>query len=62
MFGSLCYFHVPSAKRGKLDERAEKGIFVGYATESKGYRIYNLSAAKVQISRDVHFDENAYWN
>ena len=34
MFGSLCYFHVPSVKRGKLDERAEKGIFVGYASES----------------------------
>ncbi|KAL3612663.1 hypothetical protein D5086_003683 [Populus alba] len=49
-------------RRGKLDERAEKGIFVGYATESKGYRIYNLSVAKVQISRDVHFDENSYWN
>jgi hypothetical protein len=61
VFGSLCYFHVPSVRRGKLDERAEKGIFVGYATESKGYRIYNLSAAKVQISRDVHFDENSYW-
>jgi hypothetical protein len=25
---------VPSVKRGKLDERAEKGIFVGYASES----------------------------
>jgi hypothetical protein len=46
VFGSLCYFLVPSAKRGKLDERAEKGILVGYATKSKGYRIYNLNAAK----------------
>jgi len=52
---------VPSARRGKLDERAEKGIFVGYATESKGYRIFNLSAAKVQICRDIHFDENSCW-
>ena len=31
VFGSLCYLHVPSIKRGKLDERAEKGVFVGYA-------------------------------
>jgi hypothetical protein len=52
---------VPYARRGKLDERAEKGIFVGYATKSKGYRIFNLSAAKVQISRNVHFDENSCW-
>jgi hypothetical protein len=59
VFGSLCYFHLPFAKRGKLDERVEKGILVGYAAESKGYRIYNLNAAKVQISRDAHFDENS---
>jgi hypothetical protein len=24
VFGSLCYFHVPFAKKGKFDERAEK--------------------------------------
>ncbi|WJZ92853.1 hypothetical protein VitviT2T_011828 [Vitis vinifera] len=62
VFGSLCYLHVPSVKRGKLDERAEKGVFVGYAAESKGYRIYSLSRMKIVISRDVHFDENSYWN
>ena len=26
VFGSLCYLHMPSIKRGKLDERAEKGV------------------------------------
>jgi len=62
VFGSLCYFHMPSAKRGKLDERAEKGILVGYTAESKGYRIYNLNRAKIHISKDVHFDENSCWN
>ena len=62
VFGSLCYFHVPSAKRGKLDARAEKGILVGYATESKGYRVFNLNSTKIQVSRDVQFDENACWN
>ncbi|WKA11188.1 hypothetical protein VitviT2T_028713 [Vitis vinifera] len=35
VFSSFCYLHVPSVKRGKLDERAEKGVFVGYAAESK---------------------------
>jgi hypothetical protein len=51
-----------SARKRKLDERAEKGILVGYVTKSKGYRIYNLKAAKIQISRDMHFNENSYWN
>ena len=32
VFGSLCYFLVPSVKRGKLDERVEKNILVGYTT------------------------------
>uniref|UniRef100_A0A6N2MMZ3 Reverse transcriptase Ty1/copia-type domain-containing protein n=1 Tax=Salix viminalis TaxID=40686 RepID=A0A6N2MMZ3_SALVM len=49
-------------KRGKLDETVEKGIFMGYAIESKGYKIYNLKEAKIQISRDVDFDEDACWN
>jgi len=62
VFGSLCYFHVPSVKRGKLNEIAEKGIFVGYASESKGYRIYNPNGAKIHISKDVHFDENSCRN
>ena len=53
---------MPSIKRGKLDERAEKGVFVGYAAESKGYIIYSLSRMKIVISRDVYFDENSYWN
>lgn len=51
-----------SIKRGKLDERAEKCVFVGYAIESEGYKIFNLSGAKIMISRDMHFDENSYWD
>ncbi|KAL0339859.1 UNVERIFIED_CONTAM: Retrovirus-related Pol polyprotein from transposon RE1 [Sesamum radiatum] len=43
-------------------EKTEKGIFLGYSTESKGYRIYNLKTKKLIISRDVEFDEDAMWN
>lgn len=43
-------------------ETTEKGIFVGYAAESKSYRIYNLNEAKIHICRYVHFDELACWN
>jgi hypothetical protein len=45
-----------------MKERAEKRILIGYAAESKGYKIYNLNGAKIQISKDVHFDENSCWN
>lgn len=37
----------------------ERGIFVGYSETSKAYRIYVLGFTKIEISRDVTFDEDA---
>ncbi|KAL0379429.1 UNVERIFIED_CONTAM: hypothetical protein Sangu_0007200 [Sesamum angustifolium] len=62
VFGSICYVHIPIEKRHKLEEKTEKGIFLGYSTQSKGYIIYNLKTKKLIISRDVEFDEDAMWN
>ncbi|TXG50907.1 hypothetical protein EZV62_023431 [Acer yangbiense] len=62
VFGSICYVHIPKEKRSNLDDKTEKEIFVGYSSQSKGYRIYNLKSNKIIISRDVEFDENAAWN
>nr|GEZ54451.1 retrovirus-related Pol polyprotein from transposon TNT 1-94 [Tanacetum cinerariifolium] len=53
---------VLNIKRSKLDAKARKGIFVSYATESKGYRIYDLIDSKIVINRDVTFDEGVYWD
>ncbi|KAM2377527.1 hypothetical protein ACFX1X_044117 [Malus domestica] len=41
VFGSLCYVHIPSELRQKLDVKSTKGIFVGYATCEKGYKVYD---------------------
>ncbi|CAA0825713.1 cysteine-rich RLK (RECEPTOR-like protein kinase) 8 [Striga hermonthica] len=62
VFGSICYVHIPKEKRHKLEEKSEKGIFLGYASQSKGYIIYRFKNGKLIISRDVEFDENAAWN
>lgn len=48
--------------RQKLDAKSTKGIFVGYATCEKGYRVYDLVTKKLILSRDVVFDENAAWD
>uniref|UniRef100_A0A151UDA6 Retrovirus-related Pol polyprotein from transposon TNT 1-94 n=1 Tax=Cajanus cajan TaxID=3821 RepID=A0A151UDA6_CAJCA len=62
VFGSICYIHVPEEKRHKLEDKTVRGIFLGYSTQSKGYRVYNLQTKKLIISRDVEVDENAAWN
>lgn len=60
VFGSVCYFHVPAVKRSKLDEKAELGILLDYAADSKGYRVYNMETKKITVSRDLEIDETAF--
>ena len=53
------YIHIPKDKRTKLDPSGRKGIFVGYSDTSKAYRIYFLGFKKIDINRDVTFDEDS---
>ncbi|KAI9160021.1 hypothetical protein LWI28_004332 [Acer negundo] len=46
-------FAIIWVKRDKLDKKAELGIFVGYNSISKAYRIYLPQNNKVIVSRDV---------
>ncbi|CAL2234198.1 unnamed protein product [Prunus armeniaca] len=62
VFGSLCYVHVPAELRHKLDPKSTKGVFVGYATCEKGYRVFDPISNKLILSRDVTFDEEGVWN
>ena len=57
VFGCIAYVHVPNEKRSKLNPKVEKCIFIGYSLKQKGYRCFNLSIRKLQVSRDVVFDE-----
>jgi predicted Rdx family selenoprotein len=43
--------------RKKLETLRKRGIFIGYSESSKAYRIYVSGQQKVEISRDVTFDE-----
>ena len=53
------YIHIPKEKRTKLDPSGKKGIFVGYSKSSKAYRIYFPGFKKIDINRDVTFDEDS---
>ena len=61
VFSSIAYSHILDEKRGKLDDKSEKCIFVGYSENSKAYRLYNPILKKVIINRDMHFNEEESW-
>ena len=57
-FGARAYAHVPTVLRTKLDAVSEPGRFIGYPTNTKGYKIL-LDNGTTVISRDVTFDETS---
>ena len=62
IFDCPVYIHILKEKRTKLDPSGKKGIFVGYSESSKAYRIYFPGFKKIDINRDVTFDEDLAYN
>ena len=50
VFGCPAYVHVDKSQRRKLDDRAWKGVFVGYAPESHVWLVYNPTTRRVVIA------------
>nr|GEU28780.1 hypothetical protein [Tanacetum cinerariifolium] len=57
VFGALCYPTNDNDDLGKLDTKADIGIFVGYAPAKKPFRIYNKRTRKIIETIHVTFDE-----
>ncbi|GKF06752.1 retrovirus-related pol polyprotein from transposon TNT 1-94 [Tanacetum coccineum] len=57
VFGSLCYSTNDSEDLGKLNAKADIGIFVGYAPAKNAFRIYNKRTRKNIETIHVTFDE-----
>ncbi|GJZ41035.1 retrovirus-related pol polyprotein from transposon TNT 1-94 [Tanacetum coccineum] len=57
VFGSLCYTTNDSEDLGKLNAKADIGIFVGYAPAKKAFRIYNRRTQKIMETIHVTFNE-----
>ena len=55
VFGCTAYAHIPDSQRNKLAKKAEKRRFVGYCSQSNGYRLMDETTSKVVIRRDVVF-------
>jgi hypothetical protein len=63
VFGSLCYKHIPDAKRRKLGDKSAPMILVGYH-ETGAYRLYHPLNHSIVVSRYVKICENEAcdWN
>ncbi|KAK2408198.1 hypothetical protein QL285_043729 [Trifolium repens] len=59
-WGCLAYVRKPDPKRVKLASRAYECVFIGYATNSKAYRFYDLNAKVIIESNDADFYENKF--
>eukprot|EP00253_Pinus_taeda_P023266 PITA_23266 len=58
IFGCKPFVHIPKENRTKLDDKSIKCIFLGYANEDFGYRLWDPVKHKIIRSRDVIFNES----
>lgn len=58
-FGSKAFLHIPKQLRKKFDRKSKQYIMVGYAENTKGYRLYDPEKPnQITIGIDVDFIEN----
>ena len=58
VFGSKCFVLDQSLNLGKFDSKSLEGIFVGYSTTSRAYRVYLTQSKTIVESIHVKFDES----
>jgi hypothetical protein len=58
VFGCKCYYLKKGVHLSKFDTKALEGTFVGYASESHAFRIFDKDSAHVVEVSNVRFDKN----
>ncbi|CAL9026178.1 unnamed protein product [Prunus brigantina] len=59
VFGSTCYILRDMEHLSKFDSKCDKGIFLGYSTSSRAYRVYNCRSRTIIESINVTIDDFA---
>nr|CAD39343.2 OSJNBa0094O15.12 [Oryza sativa Japonica Group] len=57
VFGCKCYIYQKGVRLTKFESRCDEGFLLGYASNSKAYRVYNKNKGIVEETADVQFDE-----
>lgn len=60
VFGCLVYFKNTNMKGDKFEEKGKPGVFLGYPTGTKGYKVYDIENKRITVSRDVLFCEESF--
>ena len=58
IFESTCFILKDRENVGKFDSQNDEGIFLGYSSTSKAYRVYNKRTMKVTETVNVVIDES----
>jgi hypothetical protein len=56
-FGSKCYILRDRENLGKFDPKSDEGIFLGYSSTSRAYRVFNKRTETVMESINVVIDD-----
>nr|GEY08113.1 retrovirus-related Pol polyprotein from transposon TNT 1-94 [Tanacetum cinerariifolium] len=60
VFGCLCFPHLRSYNRRKMDFRSTTWVFLGYSPSHHGYHCLDISTERLYIARHVHFNESQF--
>ncbi|KAJ9555814.1 hypothetical protein OSB04_010428 [Centaurea solstitialis] len=58
IFGCVCYILNNKDNLGKFDSKSDDGIFLGYSSISKTYRVFNKRRQAIEETIHVKFDES----
>jgi hypothetical protein len=57
VFDCKCFIY-KKKRLGKFESRCDEGFFLGYASNSKAYRVFNKTFGQVKETCDAEFDES----
>ena len=59
-FGNECYILRDGENFGKFDAKSNLGIFLGYSTSNKAYKVYNQNSQVIQESSNMVINDIGY--
>ena len=62
IFGCIAHMKVPREYVQKLDDRRKRMVYLGNEPGSKAHRLFDPLTRRLNVSRDVFFEEDKGWN